>query len=256
MLRELGRDDWLGFLGLTIEQVPPTLILRGTRNLKTRYEAFRVLLTDVHEVGSPNGLFEDVLVGRLNGAAVGFATVYGPAMASEIAHVFGVMGTKTVVQMGVCGALADEAGLGDLVVATSAGCGEGGAVCYLTGVHSVDATPDLVRAVEDSHDGSVPLHVGPIWTTAALLAEGDEQISAWSADGFIALDMETATTYAVAEWAGMRRVSILSVFDNPRAGGHIALTEADKVDARRTGEAAAHAVVERLVSRLASGRGA
>ena len=250
MLRELNRDDWLGFLGLQPEQVPPTLILRGTRNLKTRYEAFKGILTDVHEVGSPNGLFEDVLIGRLNGASIGFATVYGPAMASEIAHVFGVLGTETVVQTGVCGALADEIGPGDLVVAASAGCGEGGVACYLPGLTSVDASPDLVAAAVEAHDGGLPLHVGPIWTTAALLAEGEEQIGAWHRVGFVAMDMETATTFGVAEWSGMRRVSILSVFDNPRTGGHIALTEADKADARRAGDAAAHRTVERLVERL------
>lgn len=251
MLRELTREDWLGFLGLTVEQVPPVLVLRGTRNLKARYEAFKARCTDVVEVGSPNGLFEDVLIGRLNGAAVGYAAVYGPAMASEIAHVFGVMGTRAVVQTGVCGALGDGVGPGDLVVATSAGCGEGGVACYLPGTGSVDATPALVELAVGSHEGVVPCHTGPIWTTAALLAEGEGQIAGWHRDGFIAMDMETATTFGVAEWAGMRRVSVLSAFDNPRVGGHIALTESDKAEARAAGDAAAHRVVERLVQRLA-----
>ena len=66
------------------------------------------------------------------------------------------------------------------------------------------------------------------------------------------MDMETATTYGVAAWAGMRRVSVLSVFDNPRDGGHIALAEADKAEARAAGEAAAQRVVEELVRNLAS----
>ena len=252
MLRELGRDDWLGFLGLSAEQVPPVLILRGTRNLKARYETFKGRCTNVVEVGSPNGLFEDVLIGRLNGAAVGYAAVYGPAMASEIAHVFGVMGTGAVIQTGVCGALGDAIGPGDLVIATSAGCGEGGVACYLPGTMSVDATPELVDLAVQSHHGAVACHTGPIWTTSALLAEGEEQIEGWHRDGFIAMDMETATTFGVAEWTGMRRVSVLSVFDNPRVGGHIALTEADKVEARQAGEAAARRVVERLVEQMAT----
>lgn len=250
MLRELTRDDWLGFLGLDASRVPPVLVLRGTRNLKTRCEAFESLLTDVLDVGSPNGLFEDVLVGRLHGMPVGYAAVYGPAMASEIAHVFGVMGTEAVIQTSVCGALGDDIGPGDLVVATSAGCGEGAAGCYLPGVVSIDATPGLVASVTSGHEGDVPLHSGPIWTTAALLAEGEEEIARWHRDGFLAMDMETATTFGVAAWAGMRRVSILSVFDNPRRGAHIALTEADKVDARAAGEAAAHRIVERLVAEI------
>lgn len=252
MLRELTRDDWLGFLGLRLEQVPPVLILRGTRNLKARYEAFKGRCTDVVEVGSPNGLFEDVLIGRLNGDPVGFATVYGPAMASEIAHVFGRMGTQIVIQTGVCGALGDGIGPGDLVIATSAGCGDGAVACYVPELTSVDATADVVELAAASHDGAVACHTGPIWTTAALLAEGEEQIEGWHRDGFIAMDMETAATFGVAQWTGMRRVSILSVFDNPRAGGHIALAEFDKAQARQAGDASAARVIDRLVRRLAT----
>jgi hypothetical protein len=77
-----------------LEQVPPVLILRGRETSRRGTRGFKARCTDVHEVGSPNGLFEDVLVGRLDGAPVGFAAVYGPAMASEIAHVFGVMGPR------------------------------------------------------------------------------------------------------------------------------------------------------------------
>jgi len=250
MLRELTGEDWLRFLGLRPEQVPPVLILRGTRNLKARYAVFSGRCTDVVEVGSPNGLFEDVLIGRLGGIPIGYAAVYGPAMASEITHVFGKMGTGTVFQTGVCGALGDGIGPGDLIVATAAGCGEGGVACYLPGTATVAATEELVRLARDTDIGDVPCHVGPIWTTAALLAEGEEQIEGWHRGGYIAMDMETATTFGVAEWAGMRRVSVLSVFDNPRSGAHIALTDADKAEARRVGDAAVNQVVERLVQQI------
>jgi purine-nucleoside phosphorylase len=84
----------------------------------------------------------------------------------------------------------------------------------------------------------VPRHAGPIWTTAALLAEGREEIEQWSREGCIAADMETASTFAVAEYFGMRRVSLLSVFDNPRQGSHLALTETAKDAARAAGERA------------------
>ena len=252
MLRELTKADWLGFLGVREEQVPPILVLRGTRNLKARYETFKARCHDVVEVGSPNGLFEDVLIGRLDGHPIAYAAVYGPAMASEIAHVFGVMGTGVVIQTGVCGALGDGIGPGDLIVASNAGCGEGGVACYTPDVRSVDASPELVDLACAVDVGGVPRHAGPIWTTAALLAEGEAEIAEWHRDGWIAMDMETATTYGVAAWAGMHRVSVLSLFDNPRDGGHIALAEADKAEARAAGEAAAQRVVEELVRNLAS----
>jgi hypothetical protein len=46
-------------------------------------------------------------------------------MASEILHVFGVLGTQLAIQIGNCGALADEMIAGDLFSASEAYCGEG-----------------------------------------------------------------------------------------------------------------------------------
>jgi uridine phosphorylase len=235
MLRELTRRDWLSILQLEERHVPETVILRGTRNLRRNFEKYRGLFAAPLDVGSPNGLFEDIVVGQIHGQQVGYASVYGPAMASEIAHVFGVLGTRRAIQTGVCGALGDGMIAGDLVVAAGAICGEGAVECYLPGARCVDATPALVeRAVALA--GLPGTHVGPIWTTAALLAEGIADLTRWRQAGAIAVDMETATTFGVAEWAGMERISILSVFDNPLAGAHIALEETEKQANRDRGE--------------------
>jgi purine-nucleoside phosphorylase len=64
--------------------------------------------------------------------------------------------------------------------------------------------------------------------------------------------METATTFAVAAYFGVRRVSILSVFDNPRQGAHLGLTESHKGAARATGEAAMLEMTFRLIARGSS----
>ena len=120
MLRELTRQDWLSLLNLDERLIPGTMILRGTRNLRRNFEKYRLLFDDVHEIGSPNGLFEDILVGTLGGRQVGYASVYGPAMASEIAHVFGMLGTRRIIQTGVCGGLVSTQVAGDIVIASAA----------------------------------------------------------------------------------------------------------------------------------------
>lgn len=247
MLKDLTREDWLGFLDLDAERVPPVLILRGTRNLRTNYDKYRAHFADVLEIGSPNALFEDVFIGRRNGRSVGYASVYGPAMASEITHLFGALGTGLVVQTGVCGALGDGIEAGDLVIATHARCAEGAAECYLPGVQTVDASPELVSRIMADPTVNIPRHAGPVWTTSALLAEGTAEIDHWHGEGYIAADMETATTFAVATSFGMRRLSILSVFDNPREGAHLGLTETDKDAARAAGERAMFTLLFHLI---------
>jgi uridine phosphorylase len=252
VLKELTQADWLGFLDLPQERIPSILVLRGTRNLRTNYDKYRAHFDDVLEVGSPNALFEDVFIGRRGGADVGYASVYGAPMASEITHVFGVLGTRLVIQTGVCGALGDGIEAGDLVIATAARCAEGAAASYLPGVETVTATPELVTAVMADPSITIPRHAGPVWTTAALLAEGNAEIAQWHGEGYLAADMETATTFAVAAYFGMRRVSILSVFDNPRQGAHLGLTEARKDAARAAGEAVMLELTFGLIERESS----
>lgn len=249
MLKDLTRKEWLDALALTAERVPSILILRGTRNLRRHYDRHRAYFDEVQAIGSPNALFEDIFIGRLNGATVGYASVYGPAMASEITHLFGVLGTGLVIQTGVCGALEEGIGAGELIIATHARCAEGAAECYLPGVDTVAATPELVEAVLADPGAAVARHAGPVWTTPALLAEGQAEIDHWHSEGYIAADMETATTFAVAEHFGMRRLSILSVFDNPREGAHLGLTESHKDGARAAGE---HAMLTLLFNVIAT----
>ena len=243
MLRELGKRDWLSWLNIPEERVPKILILRGTRNLRMRYDQHKELLSDVLEIGSPNGIFEDVLIGDYCGATVGYASVYGDAMASEITHVFGVMGTPTVIQTGCCGAIGDGILAGDLVCATSAHCGEGAAQ-YYTASPDVAASMDLVDQI---HSLETSLHKGPIFTTSALLAESRGDMDRWHAQGYIAVDMETATTFAVAQHFGMKRLSLLFAFDNPHQGEHIMLSDFEKQERRAKGEKAVIDIVLSVV---------
>jgi purine-nucleoside phosphorylase len=230
MLKELGRADWLGILNIPEARVPRVLVLRGTRNLRSQYEAVRPFLSNIMEVGSPNGIFEDVLIGDVAGHSVGFACVYGANMASEITHVFGVLGTRAVIQTGNCGAIADGFNAGDLFLAERAFCGEGAAQYYQPGTNWVDASSELFTAQALTALGAHQR--GAIYTTAAMLAEGMDDLETWFHQGFTAVDMETATTFAVAAHFGMARLSLLYAFDNPRRREHLALTDAEK-DIRR-----------------------
>jgi uridine phosphorylase len=175
-------------------------------------------------------------------------------MASEITHLFAVLGTSLVVQTGVCGALGDDIAAGDLVVATAARCAEGAAESYLPGVPVVEATPELVAWVMAEDAVDVPRHAGPVWTTAALLAEGEAEIVRWHGAGYIAADMETATTFAVADSFGMRRLSLLYTFDNPRQGSHLGMSEAHKDEARAAGERAMFGLLFTLIENQAAER--
>lgn len=253
MLKELTKKEWLSLLNIPEDRIPTVLVLRGTRNLKVNYAKYSTFFTNIHEVGSPNGIFEDVLIGDYKDISVGYASVYGDAMASEITHLFGVLGTSLVIQTGCCGALTDNIQAGDLVCVTSAHCGEGAAQYYLPNKKEIHASLELVEETPFSHTASVATHKGRIWTTSALLAEGEAEIQDWCHQGYIAVDMETASTFAVAEYFGMQRLSLLFVFDNPSQGEHILLSDTEKQKRRTDGEQAVIDTVFAIIKNYENG---
>jgi uridine phosphorylase len=234
-VRELSKHDWQEFLSLPDELIPEALLLRGTRNLKSQCDAHRPYFDDVVDVGLPNGIIEDVFVGRLAGRPVAYASVYGAPMTSEVVHLFGALGARLVVMTGCCGALADEIGPGDLVLTTEAFCGEGAAQYYKQDGTIVRPTLDPAGlAVAAEFDG-IGWHLARMFTTAALFAEGEREIEQWHIDGWGAVDLETATALAVAEHFGMDSLAVHFAFDNPRRREHILLSEPDKAERRRLG---------------------
>jgi uridine phosphorylase len=253
VLKELEKADWLCMLNISAAHIPTVLILRGTRNLQAQYEIARGFFANVREVGAPNGLIESVFIGELLGRPVGFACVYGAPMASEIVHIFGVLGTRAVIQTGNCGALADGLVAGDLFVPSEAFCGEGAAQYYKPDGQRVTASTELLSSETFTRHSGAPLHRGAIYTTAALLAEGAGDIARWHRQGFAAVDMETATTFAVAEYFGMARAAILYVFDNPRRREHLLLSDPEKHVRREEANRAARELAFALALELDAG---
>lgn len=238
MLRELTGPQWQQILGIPDERIPQALILRGTRNLKRQADIYRQYFDDTLEVGSPNGLIEEVFIGTFAGRQVAYASVYGAAMASEVTHLFGALGTRLVLLTGCCGAWADGIQAGDLFIPTRAFCGEGAAQYYVSAKRQVLPTLDPGEPPAASVNAKTQRVVrGGIYTTAALFAEGANEIEQWARDGWDAVDMEAATTFAVAEHFGMNAAAMLFVFDNPRHHGDIVLNDAEKDNRRNLGNA-------------------
>jgi purine-nucleoside phosphorylase len=235
MLKELTRQDWLSILNIPQCRIPLALLVRGTRNFRYWYRLTQEHFTNVLEVGTPNGVLDDLFVAELGPYPVAYASVYGAPMASEIVHVFGVLGTRLVIQVGNCGALADEMVAGDLFSASAAYCGEGASQYYTPGETKVSASLDVREWISSEALKSVKLHQGCIYTTSALFAEGVDDIENWYRSGCSAVDLETAATFAVAKYFGMDRVSIAYAFDNPRQKEHILLNDAEKAERRSNG---------------------
>jgi purine-nucleoside phosphorylase len=250
MLKDLTRNDWLEMLNIPEQRVPEVAILRGTRNLHRQYEQHASRFDNVLDIGSPNGLFEDIFLGRHRSLNVGYASVYGDSMASEITHLFGALGTKLVIQTGCCGGLQPGVQTGDLMIPSKAVSGEGAARYYLPPDQNPRASGDILRQAASLVRSCWAYHTGVMFTTSALLAEGREELEAWRDAGHAAVDMETATTFAVAQHFDMKRLAVLFVFDNPLTGNSLVDTHDDHAARQQQGEEAMLDVVTLLLDHI------
>ncbi len=232
MLHDLTKSDWQALLSIPDERIPAALVVRGTRALKRHCAEMRPHFSNILDICDPNVVIDDVFIGDLNGICVAYASVYGAPMASEIVHVFGVLGTRFVIQIGCCGALADGLWPGDLLAVSSAYCGEGASQYYKQDGKEVLATLRLEETLDPAGGEPPEIHCGRVYTTSALFAESSDDVEKWAAQGFSGVDMETAATFAVAEYFGMHRGALLYVFDCPRGGEHILTCDQEK-DHRR-----------------------
>jgi len=209
------RGDWCRALGLDEGDIPGLVVLEGSWWQKERTAQRLAALDDVRELRFP-----EYHLGRrpADGMPVLYSCVYGAARAVEPVHVFGDLGTSTVVQIGSCGSLQPQVRTGDVVLPETAAIGEG-ASQYYGGVGSSMATPELVKLAEaDLQACGLRVHRGHHVTTSALFAQPPERVAAWNGAGYLGVDMETSAVFSAARFFGMQAASLLFVWDELLAG--------------------------------------
>jgi DeoD family purine-nucleoside phosphorylase len=133
----------------------------------------------------------------------------GPSAAIVIAEL-AALGATTLVRVGTCGALDESLALGDLVVATEAIAADGTSRALGAG-ERVAASPELLDALLRAA-GTGGRH-GPV-VSSDLFYDGEQGAEEdWRAAGALAVEMETATVFALAAKRGLQAGSVLIVSD-------------------------------------------
>lgn len=162
----------------------------------------------------------------------------GPSAAiviSELAQ----LGAETLIRVGTCGALAGGLALGDLIVVTEAIAADGCSRALGAGERATPAPELTGRLAEAAGAGATR---GPVVSTDLFYDSDPDDEARWRAAGALAVEMETATLFALARRRGLRAASLLLVSD-------VLGPERQRIDAetlpaaeRRLGEVAAAAL--------------
>jgi DeoD family purine-nucleoside phosphorylase len=164
----------------------------------------------------------------------------GPSAAIVIAEL-AALGATTVVRVGTCGALDESLALGELLVATEALSADGTSRALGAGGR-ITGSPELVaRLLQAAGDDG---RRGPVVSTD-LFYDGEAGAEeGWRADGALAVEMETATVFALGRRRGLRTASVLIVSDVLLPERRRIETEALHEAEHRLGELAFAALVD------------
>lgn len=210
---EVTKNEWLTGLQITEDEIPDCVIVEGSWWREER-QAWRLdYLEDVRELGFP-----DLFLGQWKDKKVAFCMAYGAPRAVEVTYLFSLLGSKLAIQIGTCGGLQPDLRPGEIVVPDQVLGIDG--VAHLFGSGSTtSATPSLVEQASSAlRARGQTVHVGKHVTFSSLFAESVEMMQTWHADGYLAVDMETATTLSVAEHFNRSAVSLLVVWDELTRG--------------------------------------
>ncbi len=170
----------------------------------------------------------------------------GPSAAivvSELAD----LGARRLIRVGTCGSLSSELSLGDLLVVAVAlpFDGTSRALSHHDAGERADGglmpDGDLFEALDGQ---AATAHVGPVASTDLFYDTPPREQEEWLAAGALAVEMETATLFAVARRRSLQAAAVLLVSDLV-LGERVRLSEEALRDGeRRLGEAALSALLD------------
>jgi DeoD family purine-nucleoside phosphorylase len=143
------------------------------------------------------------------------ATGMGCPSAAIVVEELAMLGARTLLRVGTCGAYDPRLALGDLVIATSAAPSDGTMLTYTGGLpHAPAASFDVVHAAFHAAErAGVAPFVGSIVSSDVFYHPERALWQRWSRLGALGVEMESSALFTVAAIHGMRAGSVLTVSD-------------------------------------------
>lgn len=186
-------------------------VLLGIWNPEQAMMRWREHFTDVHQPAP----FHNLFFGQRDGRHIGFGVAYGPTFAADVARFCQLMGARKLIQIGFYGGLQPNMKRADFIVPTEAIRGDGASDAYLPRETQVFASTTLSDhlAAMLTESGATVHRLPQISIVGGILSETREHIADWSGRGYGGVDLETATTFAIAHRYGLECAAMLLCSD-------------------------------------------
>jgi purine-nucleoside phosphorylase len=219
MYRSITAEQYREHLGFPADYKVDSMLCYGTlyenRVLSQLKEVIDTLGLETEMNEMPHEFLrfaKEIKIGNKN---IWFAIGYGGAWLSEYLHWACLFGSKKNILLGSCGGLKSGIKQGDFIVPVSSFSEESSARIYNreSNIHSSDKQLSERITKQLEADGT-KIWRGPMVTCQAMIGETLEDIKQWSKEGFLGVEMEASTVFAVSKHFNVPSAASLYVGDN------------------------------------------
>jgi len=221
MYKALGIDSYRKKFGLADDYNVDGLLVCGVWDLLAEREHLPYLIETLEKMGitTPVKRIEGEHLGHaysfdVHGKHYWFVPVMGTAYMSKYAHLACLLGSKKNILIGVVGGLKKGLMPGDFIIPTYS-TGNQNAFTYDREAKDLKFYPnkELSQKLKDKLS-NVTIFEGPTVTCEVMLAETAEDVQQWSEEGYLGVEMEAATMFALSKHFKVPSAALLTVADN------------------------------------------
>ncbi|PJE65581.1 hypothetical protein COU91_00860 [Candidatus Saccharibacteria bacterium CG10_big_fil_rev_8_21_14_0_10_47_8] len=219
MYKHLEAKDYKRHLDIPEEYQVDGVLVAGTWKVDREFERIVSLAKQYNSGAKIQRIpYEFIGIGQeiiINGKRIWIFVMYGGVMLSEFVHLGCIFGSKKNILVGVAGGLKPGIKIADVVLPTES---------YKDGSMSTlyDRNDDVLIESDDSLRSNIKaklssehkVYEGKTMTCQAMMAETEEDVKKWSEQGYLAVEMEAATVFAVSKHFNVPAAALLSVADN------------------------------------------
>jgi len=163
---------------------------------------------------SPPGRRKILLLDKYPVAVVGNIGIGGPMTATMVEEL-GVLGAKEFIIVGTAGAISPSLDIGQVALIDRAIRDEGVSHHYLPPAKWVAGSADLLNIVEQAvNSAEIDYQIGSSWTTDAPYRETEVELRTYQQEGVLAVEMETATVFAICQYRNYQATALLIISDS------------------------------------------
>ncbi len=218
MYKSFSAADYKKFLGLSEDYHVDGFIVYGTYK-KFPYDQLKnslaQLYKDVACTFLPHEFLNQILEFRIDDKIYWFTVAYGGALLSEYLHLACLFGSKMTILLGTCGGLKRGLKTEDIIVPICSFAEESSAKAYQPQSNNkYHANAKLSAELSALLMPNYNVVSGETITYQAMLAETWDDIQNWSNQGYVGVEMEAATIFAVSNHFNVPAAAVLRVADN------------------------------------------